>query len=203
MRRIITAGTVLAVLLAAGAMANIVFNRPEKPAMQKYRIGEQGLAEEEALKEEGLQQTVVGRIADYELTAAEVEKALKLLPPFQRYYYSSPEKLRIFLQNYAMLLLLAREALGRGLDQDPYVRFVVEEKLAERYRQAWLADAVKPSAITDEDVEAWLEQHPETGAAGDKVERSEQDLVTAAKAAILEERRAAAWARHLEELNAP
>lgn len=187
-----------ALLIGAGS-ASIVLLKPERLETHKYSIGEQGLAELEGADSDHLAATVVARIDGYELTAGEVEKALKELPPYQRFYYSSPEQMRVFLQNYALFLLLSKKSIERGFDHDPYVRYVVEEELAARYKQVYLAAAVKASELSDEEVEAYLLGHGESLREG-APERSLKELKTAAKAALLESQRARVWTDHVAAL---
>ena len=166
--------------------------KPSKPEMKKYSIGEQGLAEERTLREEETARVVVAEVGGYPVTVAEVEKALQELPPFQRFYYSSPEKIEIFLQNYTVLHLLAALAVKEGLDADAKVRGVLEDLLAEKYRQVVLAEAVKPSEITAEEVESFISARKGAG--------EEEMTEVRARALILADMRAKAWERHLARL---
>ena len=178
--------------------------KPAMPEIKKYKIGEQGLFEEQANRKEKLGQIVVASIGDYELTAGEVELALGKLPPFQRYYYSSPERIVIFIQNYILTHLLAVEGKTEGLSSDPYVRFVLEEELARRYKQVFLAEAAKASDVTEFEVAAFVEVHGdelrERMAVGEE-DTEDAVLATAGKAAILEQRRNQAWLEHVRGLS--
>ncbi len=193
---------ILSLVLIGGGLAYILLLKPDRPEIRKYRIGEQGLAELEGAEGDDLATAVVARIAGYEVTAGEVEQALKELPSYQRFYYSSPEQVRVFLQNYAMFLLLSKRSQERGFDRDPYVRFVVEEELARRYKQVYLAEAVKVSDFSEAEIEAYLDEHGESQLAGGP-ERSVKEMETAAKAAMLESRRAKVWEDHVAALHQP
>jgi len=164
--------------------------KPEKPPFKKYRIGEQGLAEEKQIQAERLSSTVLARVGGLEIRAGEVVEFLRDLPSYQRYYYSTPEKIKLFLQNYMMLLLLSSEASAQGLDSTPYVRAALEEALAERYKQSYLATAVKPSDITEEEILRYIET---TKPRPDEA---------AANAALLARKRKDAWAKHEQEIRA-
>ncbi len=192
----------LSALLIGGGLAYVLLLKPERLETHKYRIGEQGLAEMEGADSDQLAATVVARIVGYDLTAGEVEKALKELPPYQRFYYSSAEQVRVFMQNYALFLLLSAQSLERGFGHDPYVRYVVEEELADRYKQVYLAAAVKVSDFSDEDVDGYLGEHGDSLRTG-APERSLKELKTAAKAALLESRRAQVWEDHVAALRQP
>jgi len=176
MRRLSIPGLVVLALLVASAVTVLALFPPEKPQIRQYRIGEQGLAEQERLARGHLEAVVLMEIDGHPVTAQELADALGRLPPYQRYYYSNPEKVEVFAQNYALVHLLASRALAAGLETDPYVRLALEEELAARYKSDWLASAVKASDLPPDD--------------GD----------SAARAALLEQRRQAAWAAHLRKL---
>jgi hypothetical protein len=198
-RRSIPALLISLALLLAGVLG-VLLLKPDKPSMRIYSIGEQGLAEAEGADRGVLDTTVVARVGGYAVTAGEVDGALKQLPPFQRFYYSSPEQVEVFLQNYAMFLLLASQGLERGVDVDAYVRTVTEETLVDQYRQAYLANAVKASDVPDEAVQAYLANHRQDLQVGEEGGQSPAQLATSAKAAILEERRTKVWEQYLATL---
>ena len=187
---------VLALVLVLLAVAYVVFLKPVKADLKQYRIGEQGLAEQGNLQREELSRIVVANLNGYDVSAREVERALTELPPFQRFYYSSPEKITVFLRAYALMQLLSVQAVDAGLAKRPYVLMVLEEKLAARYKLVYLANRVKPSDITEEEIKRYLREPVDRrGFPGGLVEKE-----TAAKAAILDARRQEAWYRHLVEL---
>ena len=187
---------VLALVLVLLAVAYVVFLKPVKADLKQYRIGEQGLAEQGNLQREELSRIVVANLNGYDVSAREVERALTELPPFQRFYYSSPGKITVFLRAYALMQLLSVQAVDAGLAKRPYVLMVLEEKLAARYKLVYLANRVKPSDITEEEIKRYLREPVDRrGFPGGLVEKE-----TAAKAAILDARRQEAWYRHLVEL---
>ena len=179
--------TLIDVLLLATASC-----KPSKPEMKQYSIGAQGLAEERTLREEEAAGAVVAEVGGYPVTVGEVDKALQQLPPFQRFYYSSPEKIEIFLQNYAVLQILAALAVKDGLDADPRVASVLEKLLADKYKLSVLAEAVKPSDISAEQVALFI--------ATRGIEGEEKMTEAKARALILADMRAGAWENHLARL---
>jgi hypothetical protein len=183
--------------LALVAVAGILFLKPAKPEMRKYRIGEQGLAEQGERSQEQLESIPLALVGGWELTAHEIEQVLGAMPPYRRFYYSTPEKMVMLVQNHALVHLLAHQALGRGLARDPSVLFALEETLAQSYKNDYLAQRVKPSDIGAQEVAAYLAAHPEAAGPGGQ---GANGVELAAKSAILEARRAAAWQEHLEEL---
>ena len=199
MRRLSSTVLIVSASVAAIAIMGIYWLKPARQEAHVYRIGEQSLTQDEDLARKTLDETIVARIKDHPITAQEIAEALEQLPPFQRYYYSSPEKVQLFVQNYALVILLAELGRERGLETDPYVRMVMEDELIAHYRQKYLSEVVKPSSITEQDIEAHL-SNSEASPASETGIGSTQEMATRAKAAILEERRAAAWKRHLSEL---
>ena len=77
------------------------------------------------------------------ITLGELVQSLRALPPFARYYYSSPDKAMLFLQNYILMNLCAREAMEAGMSDDPEVRMDLLAALEEQIRTDHLADHVR------------------------------------------------------------
>lgn len=136
--------------------------KPEKPDALKFRIGEQGLSEASAADREAdemLKSMVVATVGGVELDGLEVKQALQEIPTPIRFYYSNPEKVALFIQNYALVLLYAWMGERSGKTEDGYVRFLWEESLAEAYRDAYLAGRVDPAGFTQAEVDSWLAAH--------------------------------------------
>jgi hypothetical protein len=188
---VVRARKLLVLLLAAWGVA--AGCRPEKPPMKTYRIGEQGLQEGKQVQEEKLSGVELATVGGRPITAMEVVDFLRELPAFQRYYYSSPEKILLFVQNYVVMMGLAGDAVAAGLANAPYVRATLEKALALKYQQEFLSNAVKPSDIPKHEVDAYLASHPGLAA-------PDADAAGQAVAAILSQRREDAWRRHLEAL---
>jgi hypothetical protein len=119
--------------------------KPERPEMTEYRVSLR-----EALRTEapgGLEpeqeSEPVATIHQDVITLGELVRALRALPPFARYYYSSPDKAMLFLQNYILMNLTAREALTAGMADDPAVRMDLLTALEEQIRADHLADRVR------------------------------------------------------------
>lgn len=188
---------VAAGLLALAAVVCIALMKPSKPEVRKYRIGEQG-EKGTGGWETALNDVIVAKVGGYAVSAGELMRVLDTLPPYQRKYYSVPEKVEVFLHNYLVMNLLAEEAKSQGLERDPYVRMMVEDSLAAAYQRRWLARNVLASDITEDHVEQWLKEHrlkqESQGEVGPDI------AATAAKTAILEKRREEAWRKHVERL---
>jgi len=88
------------------------------------------------------------------ITLGEMVRALRALPPFARYYYSSPDKAMLFLQNYIVMNLCAREAVEAGMADDPMVRMDLLAALEAQIRADHLADRVRTVGGDSEALEA-------------------------------------------------
>ena len=91
------------------------------------------------------------------ITLGELGQALRALPPFARYYYSSSDKALLFLQNYVVMNLCAREAISAGMDADPQVRMDLLAAMENQIRSDYLADHVR----TDTEAADGLERRRE------------------------------------------
>ena len=172
--------------------------KPEKPELSAFRVSK---SEEEASTafEQKLKNTVVASIGDYDITAYEIKQILSKLPPYQRYYYSDPEKAELFIRNYVAFLILSREAYNQGFIRDPYVRIVVKDALARAYKKHYLSHEVKISDRPDSEVESYVRRHKEELQKEAGTE-DEQKLETFARSRLLQEKKEEAWVRHLKEL---
>lgn len=119
--------------------------KPEHPEMTEYRVSLR-----EALRagtSEGLdpdqEAEPVAVLHRDVITLGEMVRVLRALPPYARYYYSSPDKALTFLQNYIIMNLCARQAMDAGLSEDPAVRMDLLAALEEQIRTDYLADQVR------------------------------------------------------------
>lgn len=179
--------------------------KPEKPDAQKFRIGEQGLAEAAAAEsqaDEVLRSTVVATVGGVELDGLEVRQALQEVPTPERYYYSNPEKVALFTQNYALILLYAWMGQRSGMGEDGYVRFLWEDALAEAYRDAYLEGKVDPAQFGQQEVTSWLAEHEEEAkvALGSQAQEKEH-LEQYARRRLADKKELEIWQAHLGTLS--
>ena len=119
--------------------------KPERPEMTEYRVSLR-----EALRTEtpgGLEPEQeaepVAVVHQDVITLGEMVGVLRTLPPFVRYYYSSPDKAMMFLQNYIIMNLCAREATEAGMSTNPAARMELLAALEAQIRADHLADRVR------------------------------------------------------------
>jgi hypothetical protein len=86
------------------------------------------------------------------LTVGELVRVLQTLPVVSRYFYSETHRAELFLKEYLMLNLAAREGLSQLLWKNPHSRGAL---LAAQYRQEkddWLAAQVSAAGRTPAEV---------------------------------------------------
>jgi len=122
--------------------------KPERPEMTEYRVSLVEALRTEApggLEPEQETQPAATLHRDV-ITLGELALAIRSLPPFARYYYSSSDKALVFLQNYIVMNLCAREAITAGMDADPRVRMELLAAMEDQIRTDYLADHVRTDA---------------------------------------------------------
>ncbi len=177
---------------------------PRKPDAQKFRIGEQGLSESTAADKEAdelLRSLTVASVGPVELSGLEVKQALNQLPIPERYYYNNPEKVALFTQNYALVLVYAWLGLKAGKDSDAMVRFMWEDALAAAYREAYLAKRVDPAGFSTQEVDAWLASNVEvTKEALGTQENGPEQRTAFARRQLAEQKKRELWNAYLDQL---
>jgi peptidyl-prolyl cis-trans isomerase C len=158
---------------------------PERPSDVARRRGESQAASSQESK-------VVAVVAGEELTSMDYERRLSALAPYARAQYTQPERRVELLESMVDLELLADEAERRGLGEDPAVRQAMKETMARLVVADEIRATVSFDAITREDVEAYVAEHPDRYARPEKREA----LVVAAP----DRASAAAWAAELRAL---
>ncbi len=121
----------------------------EKPATTKH-----GLTPEQA--KEPL--VVVG---DTTITVGDFAEQLAEKSPYLRARYASPERRRELLDELVKVELLAREASRRGLDASDEIVNTKKQVMIQQMMKAELEDKVKLSDITDQEIEAYYNAHPQ------------------------------------------
>jgi peptidyl-prolyl cis-trans isomerase C len=113
-----------------------------------------GLTEEEAAQ-------TVAKIGDHTITVGEVAEEIANKGPFLRSRYNSPERRRELLDQLVRFELLAQEADTRGFDEAPEVRRTREQIMIRRFLKQEYEDRIQLTDITDDEVRAYYEAHPD------------------------------------------
>lgn len=161
-------------ILLLVALTTATSCKPERPEMTEYRVSLREALRTEApggLEPEQEAEPVAALHQDV-ITLGELVRALRALPPFARYYYSSPDKAMLFLQNYILMNLSAREAVDAGMAHDPGVRMKLLIALEDQIRADHLADRVRAGDGDSDTLEqrraaAWAEHVASLRAAAD------------------------------------
>ena len=104
---------------------------------------------------------VVAKIGDETITLADFERRLNQQSPFARARYNSLERKREFLDSLVRFELLAREARKRGYDKDPDVVLAHKQAMVKRFTSEEVSNLVKMGDVTDAEVQAHYDAHPE------------------------------------------
>lgn len=102
----------------------------------------------------------VARIGkDITITVGQLSDALNAQHPYVRMRYASTERKQAFLKNLVRLEVLAAEARQRGLDRDPEVQRRVKRVMVDLLMERLHKELVKFESITDDDAQAYYDQH--------------------------------------------
>lgn len=123
-------------------------------AAEKVEAQKHGLTKEQA--EQAL--VVVG---DTTITVGDFAEQLAEKSPYLRARYTSPERRRELLDELVKFELLAREASRRGLDATDEVVNTKKQVMFQQMMKSEFEDKVKLTDITDQEIEAYYNGHPE------------------------------------------
>lgn len=132
---------------------------------------------------------VVARLGDRDITMAELDAAIQVLPPERQKDFADPRKKREYLNQYLMEQMLYAAALRKGLAEQPEVK----EKL-ERMRKTILAQLayeaeMKPRVqVSPSEVQQYLAAHPdEVKEAAEAAKRLAQEKEAKARQELMRE----------------
>jgi peptidyl-prolyl cis-trans isomerase C len=128
--------------------------REPAPAVEKVDAKRHGLTQEQA--EQAL--VVIG---DRTITVGDFAEQLADKSPYLRARYQSPERRRELLDELVKFELLAAEAKKRGLDQSEEVQRTKRQLMVQQMMKVEFEDKVKLSDISEADIKAYYDAHPE------------------------------------------
>lgn len=149
-----TSGWPQAVALACALGACGTKSDDPKPAEPRAEARLHGLTSEQA------KQPLVA-IGDRVVTVGEFAEQLADKGPYLRARYASPERRRELLEELVKFELLAHEAERRGLDKSPEVVRTKHQLMVQQMMKAEFEDKVKLSDISEQDIKAYYDAHPE------------------------------------------
>jgi peptidyl-prolyl cis-trans isomerase C len=100
-------------------------------------------------------------VGDSTVTLGEFAAQIAEKSPYLRARYASPERRRELLDELVKFELLAKEASRRGLDRSEEVERAKKQVMVQQMMKAEFEDKVKLSDITDPEIEAYYQTHPE------------------------------------------
>lgn len=95
------------------------------------------------------------------ITLGEFADRLSEQSPYLRARYNSPERRREFLDNLVRFELLAAEARERGYDKLPDVEHTRRQMMIQELMREEFEGKIRPEDVTDAEVRAYYEAHPE------------------------------------------
>ncbi|HEY6877708.1 MAG TPA: peptidylprolyl isomerase [Polyangiales bacterium] len=110
-------------------------------------------------KEQAEQALVV--IGDQTITVGDFAEQLADKSPYLRARYQSPERRRELLEELVKFELLAAEAKKRGLDQSEEVQRTKRQLMVQQMMKAEFEDKVTLADISEAEISAYYEAHPE------------------------------------------
>ena len=133
----------------------------DKPAAPKTTEGEAAKAETKhgLTREQAAQPLVV--IGDTSVTVGDFAEQLADKSPYLRARYASPERRRELLDELVKFELLAKEAARRGLDKSDEVVRTKKQLMVQQMMKAEFEDKVKLSDITEAEIKAYYDAHPD------------------------------------------
>ena len=100
-------------------------------------------------------------VGDDKITLGQFAEQIAEKSPYLRARYASPERRRELLDEMVKFELLAHEASKRGLDKTEEVERAKKQVMIQQLMKAEFEDKVKLSDVTDAEIEAYYNAHPE------------------------------------------
>jgi peptidyl-prolyl cis-trans isomerase C len=104
---------------------------------------------------------VLVKVGDTSITVGDFAARLADQSPYLRARYNSPERRREFLDNLIRFELLAAEARRRGYEKLPDVDRTRKQVMIQQMMKAEFEDRVRLQDVTDQEIQAYYEAHPE------------------------------------------
>lgn len=101
------------------------------------------------------------KIGNTTITVGQFAEQLADQSPYLRARYNSPERRREFLDNLVRFELLAAEASKKGYDHLPDVDRTRKQMMIQEMMKAEFEDKIKLEDITDAEIKAYFDAHPD------------------------------------------
>jgi peptidyl-prolyl cis-trans isomerase C len=150
MPRVLLLGGSLLVLVGCDSAAKTEAKKPTEPSAETRH----GLTSQQA------RQPLV-LIGDAAVTVGDFAEQLADKSPYLRARYASPERRRELLEELVKFELLAHEASLRGLDKSDEVVRTKRQLMVQQMMKAEFEEKVKLSDITEDEIKAYYDAHPD------------------------------------------
>ncbi len=133
--------------------------------------------------------TPLAKVDDIVVTVSEFQERINRQSPYIRARYTSLEQKQEFLENLVRFEVLAKEAMRRGLDNDPEVVRTMKQMMIQKLMADEFETKIDPEAIGDDEMRAFYAEHeseykkPEEVRVSAIILRSEADAKKVAQAA--------------------
>lgn len=104
---------------------------------------------------------VVAEGSGITVTTKELEARIAEQPPMARQGFEAIDKKKQFLDGYLRFELLAKEAEKQGYLKDPEVQLAIRRLMVSRYYSKFFQDPGAAKRVTDDEVKAYYDGHPE------------------------------------------
>ncbi len=158
--RLVFALSVVSLAAATALIASCDGCKSEGRPDQESTTNE-GPTKRHGLTEEQAEESLVKIGSTTIVTVGDLADRLADQSPYLRTRYESPERRIEFLETMVRFELLAHEALQRGLDEEPEVQRVQKQLMIQALMKTEFEDQIQLSDITDAEIQAYYEGHPE------------------------------------------
>jgi hypothetical protein len=143
-------------LLLLLLIPSLVACKPQRAKPTAYRVSvAEALADHSIVgldkEKEALEAAALGPDP---ISVGELVRVLQTLPPVSRFFYSETHRAELFLKDYLILNLAAREGLSQMLWKNPHCRGALLAALYRQEKDDWLAAAVSAAGKTPAQLEA-------------------------------------------------
>ena len=101
------------------------------------------------------------KIGDRNVTVGEFADQLASMSPYLRARFDSPERKKEFLESFIRFELLVAEAERLGYDKEPTIVRAKRDALVQAYLKQEIDQKLSLSSISNEQVQAYYDAHPE------------------------------------------
>jgi peptidyl-prolyl cis-trans isomerase C len=116
---------------------------------------------------------VIAKVGDKEIVFGDLNELIKMMPPSYQAMFRTSDQITKLLERQVDNILFAQEARRLKLDQDPTVRYKIEEFTKGILTQALIDTSVNKSVtVTDGDIEEYYNKHQDEFQVPEKIKVS-------------------------------